>query len=160
MVSYCLWPPGNQLKVRYYWRKASRPKIIFLLCTEDHYWTILLCPVLCWDNNGGACGRRSPPWRCCCVVLGVVVLLPRRRGSFRPLGFACGGSSSLAWVLWGGAEVKAFACLQADDSDAFGHHFPHWRHHSFAPTPSVPPWLVACSVVHPGACCYRHKLTG
>ena len=23
MVSYCLWPPGNQLKVRYYWRKAT-----------------------------------------------------------------------------------------------------------------------------------------
>jgi len=52
-------------------------------------------------------------------------------------------------VLWGGAEVKAFACLQADDGDAFGCRFSPWRHQSFALSPSVPPWLVAWSVVHP-----------
>ena len=73
--------------------------------------------------------------------------LPRYR--FHPFSVACGGSSSLGWVLWGGAEEKAFACPQADDGDAFGRRFSRWRHHSFAPTPSVPPWLVACSVVHP-----------
>ena len=43
------------------------------------------------------------------------------------------------WVLWGGAEAKAFACLQADDGDAFGCRFSPWRHQSFALSPSVPP---------------------
>ena len=48
----------------------------------------------------------------------------------------------LCWVVvtgWGGAEAKAFACLQADDGDAFRRRFPRWRHHSFAPSPPSPP---------------------
>jgi len=43
------------------------------------------------------------------------------------------------WVLWGGAQAKVYACLQANDGDAFGRRFPSWRHHSFAPFPGRTP---------------------
>jgi len=56
---------------------------------------------------------------------------------FHHIGAAPGGSSLLGWGsnLWGRAEAKAFACLQADDGDVLGRRFPSWRHHSFAPSP-------------------------
>ena len=67
-------------------------------------------------------------------VLRDIVILSYHRGTV-----SCGGSSSLGWVLWGGAKAKAFACPQADDGDAFGRRFPSWRHHSFAPFPGRTP---------------------
>ena len=63
---------------------------------------------------------------------------------FHPIGTAYGGSLSHGVRLWGGAEAKAFACLQADDGDVLGRRFPSWRHHSFAPSP-VPP--MACRLI-------------
>ena len=42
-------------------------------------------------------------------------------------------------MLWGGAQAKVYACLQANDGDAFGRRFPSWRHHSFAPFPGRTP---------------------
>lgn len=135
------------------------------------------CPVPCWANNDGACERRFPRWRRCCVVLGDVILPPRRRVAIDVLHlcFPCFGRHPLVWLLspyvvpslrhclwrvvvaWGaalgGAEAKAFACLQADDGDALGRRFPPWRHHSFAPSPFVPHgwspgwWFILCTCV-------------
>ena len=128
--------------------------------------------MLCWANNDGACGRRCPRWRRCCTVLGgiVAVLLlmcttcaftalvaalwcgSRHLLWFHHIGAAPGGSSLLGWGsnLWAGDEAKAFACLQANDGDILGRHFPSWRHHSFAPSPVPPmagPMIGSSSVV-------------
>jgi len=61
---------------------------------------------------------------------------------FHPIGAACGGLLSHRVGLWGGAEMKAFACLQADVGDIRERRFSPWRHHSFVPSSSVPPRLV------------------